>query len=63
METPAANTPTPLKAEPASHMLDPWAEWHDHANQWDVSEIWHAPKATPHADYDETGQTPAAQAE
>ena len=26
--------------EPAKRVLDPFAEWRDCANQWDVSEVW-----------------------
>ncbi len=38
METTSANTATNSEIEP-KRLLDPFAEWHDHANQWDVSEV------------------------
>ena len=32
-------------AEPGKRFLDPFAEWRDCANQWDVTEVWRTPGA------------------
>jgi hypothetical protein len=40
-------------AESAKRFLDPFAEWRDCANQWDVTEVWRKPSAVPSADPDE----------
>lgn len=45
METTAANTEASLFAEPTQRLLDPFAEWRDHANQWDVSELLNTPQS------------------
>jgi hypothetical protein len=37
-------------AEPAKRFLDPFAEWTDCANQWDVSEVWRARREAASAD-------------
>lgn len=29
--------------EHPKRLLDPFAEWGDHANQWDVTEVWRRP--------------------
>ncbi len=46
--------PTTGNPEPPKRLLDPYAEWRDHANQWDLS-AWQSnppaePKAAPASD-------------
>ena len=39
--TPSSSTQTAFAAEePVKRLLDPFAEWRDYANQWDVTEVW-----------------------
>jgi hypothetical protein len=33
--------------EPAKQFRDPFAEWRDCANHWDVSELWRTPSDAP----------------
>ncbi len=39
MDTTSNSQETKLAAESARRHLDPFEEWRDHANQWDVSEL------------------------
>ncbi len=39
--------PQPTNAEPPKRLLDPDAEWRDHANQWDLSSWQSNPPSTP----------------
>jgi hypothetical protein len=51
MENTAANNPNNFVYDPLKRYLDAWVDWHDHANQWDVSEVWSAPRAAPDSEH------------
>jgi hypothetical protein len=55
--TTSSSTQTAFAAtEPAKRFLDPFAEWRDCANQWDVSELWRKPGAAPNSDPNELAE-------
>lgn len=47
MDATSKSTKNTCTAEPAKRLLDPFAEWRDCANQWDVTEVWRAPETRP----------------
>ncbi len=51
MEATSPNTPKDFVYDPFKRYLEGWVDWHDHANQWDVSEVWESPQPAPKPDY------------
>ncbi len=51
MENNTANTKKDFVYDPFKRYFDAFVEWHDHANQWDVSEVWDASQPAQDADH------------